>query len=348
MKEKKEVIKMAMIQIEHLTFGYEGRQEKIFDDVSFVLDTEWKLGIIGRNGKGKTTLLKLLKGSLEYQGKIFTPVSFEYFPFHIQDPDQMVITLFEEIMPDGELWRLQKEMQMLNLKVESLYQPFSSLSGGEQIKFLLAMMFSKENTFFLIDEPTNHIDEETKQVLVKYFARKKGFLIVSHDREFLDQIIDHVCVLQNTKIEIQKGNFSSWEENQEKEEIFEEKQYEKKKKEIGELKEAIKQSSHWADQIEGSKYHTKNSGLRPDRGYIGHQSAKMMKKVKSIEKRQEKAIIEKESLLQNIDRKEDLKMRYLPYERKELLWIKSLKSPYGEKNDFQFSLEVGERIALVR
>lgn len=74
----------------------------------------------------------------------------------------------------------------------------------------------------------------------------------------------------------------------------------------------------------------------------------MMKKVKSIEKRQEKAIIEKESLLQNIDRKEDLKMRYLPYERKEPLWIKSLKSPYGEKNDFQFSLEVGERIALVR
>ena len=320
-----------MIQIEHLTFGYEGRQEKIFDDVSFVLDTEWRLGIIGRNGKGKTTLLKLLKGSLEYQGKIFTPVSFEYFPFHIQDPDQMVIMLFEEIMPDGELWRLQKEMQMLNLNVESLYQPFSSLSGGEQIKFLLAMMFSKENTFFLIDEPTNHIDEETKQVLVKYFARKKGFLIVSHDREFLDQIIDHVCVLQNTKIEIQKGNFSSWKENQEKEEIFEEKQYEKKKKEIGELKEAIKQSSHWADQIEGSKYHTKNSGLRPDRGYIGHQAAKMMKKSKVMEKRIEKAIDEKASLLNNIDRNDSLKIVTLENRKNPLVLAEKLQIKYDNK-----------------
>ena len=76
---------MSMIQVEHLTFSYDGSYDTIFEDVSFQIDTDWKLGFIGRNGRGKTTFLNLLLGRYEYQGKIHSPVQFDYFPFSVPD-----------------------------------------------------------------------------------------------------------------------------------------------------------------------------------------------------------------------------------------------------------------------
>ena len=71
---------MSMIQVSHLTFCYEGGMEPVFEDVSFRIDTDWKLGLTGRNGRGKTTLLKLLMGAYEYTGSIQGDVQMEYFP----------------------------------------------------------------------------------------------------------------------------------------------------------------------------------------------------------------------------------------------------------------------------
>ena len=72
---------MSLINIQNLSFGYDGSFEKVFENVNLQLDTSWKLGLTGRNGRGKTTLLKLLMGELEYTGKITSSVDFEYFPY---------------------------------------------------------------------------------------------------------------------------------------------------------------------------------------------------------------------------------------------------------------------------
>lgn len=72
------------------------------------------------------------------------------------------------------------------------------------------MLFSGENDFLLIDEPTNHLDKDSRVIIKKYLSSKKGFILVSHDRDFLDACIDQVLVLKRVGIEIQKGNFSSW------------------------------------------------------------------------------------------------------------------------------------------
>ena len=72
---------MSLINVNNLTFGYDGSLENVFEKVSFHIDTDWKLGLIGRNGKGKTTFLKLLLGKLEFQGTITKNVEFDYFPF---------------------------------------------------------------------------------------------------------------------------------------------------------------------------------------------------------------------------------------------------------------------------
>lgn len=74
---------MAQICVSNLTFCYEGSFDNIFEDVSFVIDTDWKLGFIGRNGKGKTTFLNILSGKYHYQGNISTSTVFDYFPYQI-------------------------------------------------------------------------------------------------------------------------------------------------------------------------------------------------------------------------------------------------------------------------
>ena len=76
---------MSLIDIKNLSFAYDGSAEKVFDNVSFQIDTGWRLGFTGRNGRGKTTFLKLLMGELEYTGSISASVSFDYFPIALHD-----------------------------------------------------------------------------------------------------------------------------------------------------------------------------------------------------------------------------------------------------------------------
>ena len=76
---------MALIDISRLSFTYEGSYDPVFQDLSLQLDTDWRLGLIGRNGRGKTTLLRLLMGQETYRGTISSPVAFDYFPFSVPD-----------------------------------------------------------------------------------------------------------------------------------------------------------------------------------------------------------------------------------------------------------------------
>ena len=340
---------MSLIHVNHLTFAYEGSLKKVFEDVSFSIDTDWKLGLIGRNGKGKTTFLKLLLGEYEFKGTIDKKIEFDYFPFQIKNKDKMAIEIVNEIAPNVEDWEIIKELNLLNTNVEILYRNFNTLSGGEQIKILLISLFLKGNHFLLIDEPTNHLDSETRDNLVEYLKKKKGFILVSHDRKFLDKVVDHIISINNTNIEIQKGNFSSWQENKQAQDNFELIQNEKLKKDINRLEIASKNTANWSDKIEKSKYNTKNSGSSIDRGYVGHQSAKMMKKAKGMEKRMEKAIEQKSSLLKNIDRNDALKMLPLESRRNPLILAKELQIKYNDKTIFSpvsFEIKNGDRIAI--
>ena len=170
---------MSLISVNNLTFGYDGSLKNIFENVSFNIDTDWKLGLIGRNGKGKTTFLKLLLGKYEYQGAISKNVEFDYFPFEVKNKERMAIEIVNEIAPNVEDWEIIRELNLLNTDTEVLYRSFNLLSGGEQIKILLISLFLKGNNFLLIDEPTNHLDIETRNNLVNYLEKKKGFILAN-------------------------------------------------------------------------------------------------------------------------------------------------------------------------
>ena len=341
---------MSMIQVSNLTFGYDGSLINIFENVSFQLDTDWKLGLIGRNGKGKTTFFKLLLGKYKYQGTISKNVEFDYFPFEVKNKKKMAIEIVQEIAPNVEDWEIIKELNLLNSEADIPYRDFELLSGGEQVKILLISLFLKENNFLLIDEPTNHLDMETRENLITYLYKKKGFIIVSHDRIFLDRIVDHIIAINNTNIEIQKGNFSSWQENKNRKDNFELVQNEKLKKDIHRLEIAAQNTSNWSDKIEKTKNNTTNSGSKVDKGYIGHQSAKMMKRSKVMEKRIEKAIEEKSNLLNNIDRNDSLTIKPLENKKNPLIWIDNLQIKYDNKTIFtpiSFEVNNGERVAII-
>ncbi len=95
---------MSMIQVQNLTFSYPGSFDPIFEGVNFQLDTDWKLGFIGRNGRGKTTFFHLLLGHYEYSGQINASVDFTYFPYPVADRNKFTYEIFEEICPQAEDW----------------------------------------------------------------------------------------------------------------------------------------------------------------------------------------------------------------------------------------------------
>ncbi len=340
---------MSLITVNNLTFQYEGSISNVFENVTFHIDTDWKLGLIGRNGKGKTTFLKLLMGEYEYKGNITKSVEFDYFPYEVKNKEKMTIEIINQIVPQVEDWEIIKELNLLNTSPEILYRAFQILSGGEQIKVLLASLFLKENHFLLIDEPTNHLDCQTRDNLVEYLNKKKGFILVSHDRKFLDKVVDHIISINNTNIDIQKGNFSSWQENKDAQDKFELTQNEKLQKDIVRLEIASKNTANWSNKIEKSKYNTTNSGSSIDRGYVGHQSAKMMKKSKVIEKRIGKSIEQKSNLLHNIDKNASLKIIPKENRKNPLIIANNLQIIYQEKAIFHktsFEIKNGDRIAI--
>lgn len=132
---------MSMIKVENLTFSYPSSYDTIFDNVNFKIDTNWKVGLVGRNGRGKTTLLNLLLEKYEYSGKIVSSVQFDYFPYIVDDKKQMTIDILNEVCPTATEWELMRELSYLDVKSDVLWRAFETLSNGEQTKVLLAALF---------------------------------------------------------------------------------------------------------------------------------------------------------------------------------------------------------------
>lgn len=348
---------MAQIQVNDLTFGYEGSFDNVFSGINFSIDTDWKLGLIGRNGKGKTTLLNLFMGKYEYKGSIVSSTRFDYFPYSVSESDneKTASELMEKWKPDIESWQVLIQMDLLKMDPECLYRPFKTLSFGERTRVMLAVLFASENEFLLIDEPTNHLDTAARDIVKKYLASKKGFILVSHDRDLLDGVCDHILAFNRETIEVQSGNFSSWWENKEKTDAFKKAENEKHLNEIGKLKAAADRAERWADKNENTKI-----GFDPvkehdrclnTRSYIGAKTKKMQSRVKSFETRIDREIEEKTGLLQDIERVRDLKLTPLEHHKEVLINAAnfSLKYADSEQNLFdglRFQVKRGDRVVI--
>ena len=334
---------MSMIKVEDLTFSYPSSYDLIFDRVSFQIDTDWKLGFVGRNGRGKTTFLNLLLGKYEYRGKITSNVRFDYFPYPITDKERQTADILQEICPDAKEWEIRRELSYLDVEMEALWRTFETLSNGEQTKILLAALFLSEGNFLLIDEPTNHLDTAAREKVSEYLNKKKGFILVSHDRRFLDGCVDHILSINRADIEVQSGNLSSWMENFERRQESELLQNERLKKDISRLQKSAERSAGWSDHVEASKIGA------ADKGYVGHKSAKMMKRSKTIEKRKQQAIEQKAVLLKNVETVNALKMNPEAYHLDILASFSETAVMYEDRaisRPVSFQVRTGDRVFI--
>lgn len=348
---------MSQIRAADLTFSYDGSAEPVFENASFTLDTDWKLGLIGRNGKGKTTLLRLLTGELSGTGSLSKSVPAAYFPYAVTEEQlgRPAAEFAEELREECELWRVICELSELGEEADILYRPFETLSHGQRTKVLLAILFSGENDFLLIDEPTNHLDVQARMNVREYLSGKKGFILVSHDRDLLDACTDHILVLNRKTIMVQTGNYSCWEENQRRRDQFAEAENEKHRKQIRKLRQAAKRTAEWAEKSERTKI-----GFDPvkehdrcisTRSFIGAKTKKMQSRVKNTEQRIEREIAGQEGLLQDIERTAELKMSPLRHCKDSLVTMRECSFRYEGSAEpvlsgLDLSIRQGGRIAL--
>ena len=344
---------------------------KILNGLTFQVDTGERVGLLGPNGCGKTTLLRILTGVMDYDegdvvlapGKRLGLISqIPVYPagYTVED---VLATAFEPLhRMEGEMTQLATEMAQGNTDpaVMSRYdkltaafeaaggydtqtktnkvcnglsipqamreQLFDKLSGGEKTRVNLARLILEDTDILLLDEPTNHLDLRATEWLEEYLEKFKGtVLTVSHDRYFLDKVVDRIIEIQEGKAEFYSGNYSFY--AVEKERRYEEKlkQYEKEQAKIQQLEKAAEQLRTWA--------------------YSGMD--KTFKRAQSMEKR-----IERMRVTDRPKKKRKMEVRFGEREFRgdEVLTIKNLKKSFGDRTLFSdVNLEVagGERIALL-
>ena len=343
---------------------------KILDGLTFQVDTGERVGLLGPNGCGKTTLLRILTGVMDYDegdvviapGKRMGLISqIPVYPagYTVED---VLATAFEPLREmEREMAALAEQMgegtdpallarydkltaafeaaggyetdtktnkvcNGLTIPQSMREQLFDKLSGGEKTRVNLARLILEDTDILLLDEPTNHLDLRATEWLEEYLDKFKGtVLTVSHDRYFLDKVVNRIVEIQGGKAEFYSGNYSFY--VVEKERRYEEKlrQYEKEQAKIEQLEKAAEQMRVWA--------------------YSGMD--KTFKRVKSMEKRIERM---RTTDRPTKERKMEVRFGEREFRGDEVLTIKGLTKSFGERTLFSnLSLEVagGERIALL-
>lgn len=207
---------MNIINVENITKSYTGR--KLFAEASFYVQEHEKIGIIGINGTGKSTLLKIIAGQEEPDEGMVTKANHIVISYFSQnpdlDPDGSVIDEVMKKVKTTELdehlkWSLESDAKslLMNLDITDFEQKTGELSGGQRKRVALVAAVLKPCDVLILDEPTNHLDYEMVEWLEDFLRKFRGAIImVTHDRYFLDSVCNRI-------VEIDKGSAYSYDTN---------------------------------------------------------------------------------------------------------------------------------------
>ncbi len=344
--------------------------KNILDGLSFTVTAGERVGILGHNGCGKTTLFRILVGELRAdEGEVMIAPS-KRLGLISQIPVYPEGWTTEQVLKDAHrhLYRIAERMEELSLEMERdsskallaeydrlqedfrrlggydmdtdrsrvangldispamLHQRFDSLSGGEKTRVNLARLILEDTDILLLDEPTNHLDLHATEWLEDYLLSFKGtVLVISHDRYFLDKVVQRSIEIDEGKAEFYSGNYSFYVE--ERQRRFEEKlkKYEKDQAKIDQLTRAAEQMHLWA--------------------FMGND--KLHKRAFSMEKRIEKL---SQSEKPQEQKKLNVKFKQREFNGDEVLVMEDVSKGFGDRtlfSDLALTVTGGERIALI-
>ena len=233
---------IAMIQLENVTktFG----ERTIFSDVSFRIQDGEKTGIVGKNGTGKSTLLKIMLGIEDFDaGKIFG-LRAEDIGYSEQMPNFTRSTLLEEMLIGGvEEFQARKILYGLGFTESELLKNPKNFSGGETGKISLARSLLNEPRILILDEPTNHLDIYAIDFLEDFLKNYRGTVIaVTHDRHFLQNCVTKIIDLENGRAVVYPGNYEKFVQLKNERRSYEWKAYEKQQEEIAKLEDFVRRN----------------------------------------------------------------------------------------------------------
>ena len=200
-----------------LTVGTGTMQKTLMENISFSVRRGDKIGIIGENGTGKSTLLKVLRNILPHKGLVRWASGTRLGCFE-QESESLnpYATVFDELhdrYPALSDFEVRSLLGQVRLTGENVFKETGVISGGERAKLCFAILMQEHGNILLLDEPTNHLDLTTKEILEQALSEFDGtILFVSHDRYLLDRLADQLFVLENGNLTAFKGKFSSYQE----------------------------------------------------------------------------------------------------------------------------------------
>ena len=363
-----------MIEIELNNIKKNYGLKNVLDGVSFEIKTGEKIALIGDNGSGKSTILKIISGEEKADsGKVNIRKEAEIGHLkqvYPSENDSIVVEEYlkrsfkkyfdmEKRLKELEVLMLDKNQNIENLikrygrlqeeyitlggyeleekfkkicsgfkfKTEFLNKKYNTLSGGEKTIVNLATILLKNPDVLLLDEPTNHLDIETLEWLEKFLNSYKGTVVlISHDRYFLDKVVNKIILLEKGKTIVYFGNYSYFVKEDERRTLAEFEKYKNQQKQIEKMKESIKKLRSFGEL---------------------EQNESFFKRAKCIEKRLEKLeVLDKVSVEK---KKLPININMSSRSGKDVLIIKNLNKKYGEKvvfNKFNMEVYFGEKVKI--
>ena len=205
---------MNILNLEHISKIY--GDKVIFDDISYGIHQGDKIGIIGINGTGKTTFLRILAGLEEAdEGQVITQngLRITYLPQHPQFPEGATVLSYVTQGQTDKSWNPETEAHMVlnRLGITDHEEEISHLSGGQKKRVALAAVLANPSDVLILDEPTNHLDNEMASWLEDYLNRFKGVVImVTHDRYFLDRVTNKILEISHGKLYSYEAGYSGF------------------------------------------------------------------------------------------------------------------------------------------
>ncbi len=196
-------------------FNYETKP--VLNGVEFTIERGEKIGLIGSNGSGKTTILELIAETYKPDhGEIIMgkKINIGYFRQSRNEfnPEDRVIDIIARVLPDSTEGKHRDYLAGFLFQGEDVFRPIGTFSGGQQSRLGLAVLMAKQPNFLILDEPTNHLDIPSREALERALDDYNGtLLVVSHDRYFLDDVVDKIYVIQEGAIKTYLGNYSYYE-----------------------------------------------------------------------------------------------------------------------------------------